>query len=420
MASKQTIIETLYFGLIDYVPKKKLIDYKNEFSSRKTHNTKFALSFFPKYIDFDRAIKKPKQPYDTLLLNYWIIEVPNNGLKGSRLISDYEYGKNSITNKRIKAERNNVKTRTKLLLTKKQKEERRKKKLDLTKEPVLHGEVIRRIKSDPEYAAKIKAIAKKNSEKKLNYTEKLQTIERNKSSNFLTKEQQEPLEKSVNAQAGKKNTPYSSEQTENNEPKEHYTLDQLLDLIAKSVMHLVGTGLQTNDAIKQVVESIKEKFDFDINPDDVKAKLEDNNPSEDKVVNSNMDTPKMSRQECQRLHSFKNVQESQKNVFIKKEKHKINFYKLIKLILSLLFFGALFRMPYNYYETMRFLAMVGFIVLGYTELKNKNKIYMLIWFSSALLVNPFIKLAFGRTLWNIIDVFWILLLIFSIFHNKKD
>ena len=32
MPSKQTIIETLYFGLIDYVPKKKLIDYKNEFA----------------------------------------------------------------------------------------------------------------------------------------------------------------------------------------------------------------------------------------------------------------------------------------------------------------------------------------------------------------------------------------------------
>lgn len=177
MASKQSIIETLYFGLIDYVPKKKLIEYKNEFSSRKRHNTKFALSFFPKYIDFDKAIKKPKSHYDTLLLNYWIVEVPNAGLIWSKLISDYEYEKNSITNKRIKAERNNVKTRTKLLLTKKQKEERRKKKLDLTKEPVLHGEVIRRIKSDPEYAAKIKAIALKNSQKKsLTYKGKMTSL----------------------------------------------------------------------------------------------------------------------------------------------------------------------------------------------------------------------------------------------------
>ena len=57
MASIQSIIETLYFGLMDYVPKKKLIEYKNKFSSRKTHNTKFALSFFPKYIDFDRLSK---------------------------------------------------------------------------------------------------------------------------------------------------------------------------------------------------------------------------------------------------------------------------------------------------------------------------------------------------------------------------
>ena len=214
MASKQSINEILYFGLIDYVPKKKLIDYKNEFSSRKTHNTKFALSFFPKYIDFDKAIKKPKQHYDTLLLNYWIVEVPINGLKWSRLISDYEYGKNSITNKRIRAERNNVKTRTKLLLTKKQKEERRKKKLDLSKEPVLHGEVIRRMKIDPEYAAKIKAIAKKNSEKELSFREKAKALTQNKQARFLTKEQLEQQKESVINAEALMNMSYSSEQVD--------------------------------------------------------------------------------------------------------------------------------------------------------------------------------------------------------------
>jgi hypothetical protein len=76
-------------------------------------------------------------------------------------------------------------------------------------------------------------------------------------------------------------------------------------------------------------------------------------------------------------------------------------------------------MPYNYYELMRFVAMVGFVVLGYKELYNENKTFLLIWFSSALLVNPFLKLALGRTVWNIIDVIWILILIFSIYHSKK-
>lgn len=94
---------------------------------------------------------------------------------------------------------------------------------------------------------------------------------------------------------------------------------------------------------------------------------------------------------------------------------------IIKLILSFLFFIALLKMPYNYYELMRFFAMIGFAVLGYEELKNENKTFMVIWFSSALLVNPFFKLSLGRTVWNIIDIIWVLILIISIFKTKhKD
>lgn len=111
---------------MDYVPEERLIDYQTRYASRKSHNTKFALSFFPKYIDFEKAIKNPFSPYDALLLNYWIIEVPNIGLRGSKLLWDYHYGKNSLLNKIIKVKAQNLKPRTKLLLTKKQKEERKK------------------------------------------------------------------------------------------------------------------------------------------------------------------------------------------------------------------------------------------------------------------------------------------------------
>jgi len=85
----------------------------------------------------------------------------------------------------------------------------------------------------------------------------------------------------------------------------------------------------------------------------------------------------------------------------------------IKIILSILFIGALFKMPYNYYEIMRFIGMVGFALLGYNELKKDNNSFMIIWFASALLINPFFKLALGRSLWNVIDVIWVLLLLFS-------
>lgn len=92
---------------------------------------------------------------------------------------------------------------------------------------------------------------------------------------------------------------------------------------------------------------------------------------------------------------------------------------IIKLILSIFFFLALFKMPYNYYELMRFVAMIGFVILGYKELQNENKTYLLIWFSSALMINPFFKLALGRTVWNIIDVIWIVILVFSIFRRDS-
>jgi len=92
---------------------------------------------------------------------------------------------------------------------------------------------------------------------------------------------------------------------------------------------------------------------------------------------------------------------------------------IIKIVLSILFIGALFHMPYSYYEIMRFLGMIGFGILGYKALEKESQIFMVIWFASALLINPFFKIVLGRTIWNIVDVIWVFLLIFSIFYNKK-
>jgi hypothetical protein len=250
VASKQTIINILYFGLMDYVPKKKLVEYQNEYSSRKTHNTKFALAFFPKYINFDKAIKKPFSQYDTLLLNYWIIEVPNNGLKWSRLISDYEYGNSGIVNKLLKSEKNKVKTRTKLLLTKKQKEERRKKKLDLSKDPVLHGEVIRRMKIDPVYANKVKAIALKNSQMSLN---------------CMKKEEPEPP-KILENEKGRT-------QTFKNTLEGNKNSIDIISVIASVAKQAVAAGIEIDEAIAKTIEHFKKTIDFDVDSEDVKAKI---------------------------------------------------------------------------------------------------------------------------------------------------
>ena len=61
-----------------------------------------------------------------------------------------------------------------------------------------------------------------------------------------------------------------------------FTQDQLIDLMAKSVKFLVGTGIDINEAIKQTVASIKEKLGIDIDPNDIKARLEKSEPKKPK------------------------------------------------------------------------------------------------------------------------------------------
>ena len=99
----------------------------------------------------------------------------------------------------------------------------------------------------------------------------------------------------------------------------------------------------------------------------------------------------------------------------------MNIKIIIKISLVLLFLGCLFKMPYNYFEIVRFLGMVGFGVLGYKAYLKGDENFTVIWIASALLINPFFKIALGRTLWNIIDVIWVVIIFYSFFVEKvKD
>ena len=92
---------------------------------------------------------------------------------------------------------------------------------------------------------------------------------------------------------------------------------------------------------------------------------------------------------------------------------------LLKIVLIILFVGCLFDWNYGYYQLVRFVGMVGFGILAYKNYQ-KNKTWFLIWLSSAVLINPIFKIALGREIWNIIDIIWAVLLIISIFSNKKE
>lgn len=92
--------------------------------------------------------------------------------------------------------------------------------------------------------------------------------------------------------------------------------------------------------------------------------------------------------------------------------------KSANIILAILLFGCLLNMPYGYYQFVRFLAMVIFSHLAYSsnELNKKNEV--IIYLGLALLFQPFIKIALGRTIWNIVDVVVGIGLIVTLFQSK--
>ena len=77
-------------------------------------------------------------------------------------------------------------------------------------------------------------------------------------------------------------------------------------------------------------------------------------------------------------------------------------------------------MPYGFYEFIRFVALVGFIILAYFANERNNKIEMIIYICLAVLFQPLLKIALGREIWNIIDVIVGLGLLVSIFVKPND
>lgn len=76
-------------------------------------------------------------------------------------------------------------------------------------------------------------------------------------------------------------------------------------------------------------------------------------------------------------------------------------------------------MPYGYYQLVRMAGLVGFSILAYQVSEKQNKTEMLIYIGLALLFQPFIKVALGRQIWNIVDVVIGIGLIMSVFRKSK-
>lgn len=93
---------------------------------------------------------------------------------------------------------------------------------------------------------------------------------------------------------------------------------------------------------------------------------------------------------------------------------------VIKVVLSVLLLLCLFKMPYGYYNFVRFCAMLGFGFLMFQALQAQRKQQVWLYGALAVLFQPIFKIVLGRVLWNFIDVVVAIILILSILACKKD
>lgn len=76
----------------------------------------------------------------------------------------------------------------------------------------------------------------------------------------------------------------------------------------------------------------------------------------------------------------------------------------IKLILAVLLLLCLAQMPYGYYQFIRLASMIVFTILAYQYFEREKMPLAITFGGLALLFQPFIKIALGRTMWNVVDV----------------
>ena len=79
-------------------------------------------------------------------------------------------------------------------------------------------------------------------------------------------------------------------------------------------------------------------------------------------------------------------------------------------------------MPYGYYQLVRIVAMIVFAIMAYQYYEKENVPLAITFGGLALLFQPFIKVALGRTLWNIVDVIVavVIIVLVALDYKKKE
>ncbi len=93
---------------------------------------------------------------------------------------------------------------------------------------------------------------------------------------------------------------------------------------------------------------------------------------------------------------------------------------IIRVTLSFLLLLCLLKMPFGYYQLVRYSALVGFVLLGLLSFQKLNISQTIIYFSLALLFQPFFKLPLGKEIWNLVDVIISIGLITSLLFKENQ
>lgn len=93
--------------------------------------------------------------------------------------------------------------------------------------------------------------------------------------------------------------------------------------------------------------------------------------------------------------------------------------KALKIILAILLFLCLLDMPYGYYQFVLFVSFAVFGYFAYIANQKDNKTEAFVFVALALLFQPFVKIALGRTLWNLVDVVVGVGLLLTVFIDIK-
>ena len=92
--------------------------------------------------------------------------------------------------------------------------------------------------------------------------------------------------------------------------------------------------------------------------------------------------------------------------------------KQVYLVLAALLLICLAPMPYWYYMLVRFGTMAVFAYFAYNHFTQKEEGLGFMFLSLSLLFQPFLKIALGRTLWNVVDVIVAIVLVI-LWYRKR-